>query len=175
VTSTNFTYQLGRGASFVFQTVAQLPVNIGGEDPGSWSISTTRWPPELDFFEWWGWGTCETKPATCVMGAPVYNSGSGQKELYYTPGESGWTQTHTYTTVVEGSTFTEYIDGVKTGSFTQSVQTDTMNLILTHAIRVSTTPRTSNFNVRSFVVYEDSAHAGQFVTGGGTAPGTVVK
>jgi hypothetical protein len=178
VSTPAFTYQIGRGASFAFQTVAQLPNNSlgGGEDPGFWSISTTRWPPEFDFFEWWGWGSCESTPSSCLGGFPVYkSSGLGTHELYYRPGESGWTRFHTYTTVVEGSTFTEYVDGVKTGSFTQSVNTDAMRLILTHAIRVSTRSRSSSFNVRSVAVYEDSAHAGQFVSGGGVAPGTSVK
>ena len=178
VSTPSFTYQLGRGASFVFQAVAQLPDNAlgGGEDPGFWSISTTRWPPEIDFFEWWGWGSCESTPSTCLGGFPVYKTaGLGTHELFYRPGETGWSRLHTYTTVVTGSTFTEYVDGVKTGTFTQAPNTDTMNLILTHAVRQSTKPRNSSFTLRSVAVYEDSAHAGQFVTGGGIAPGTTVK
>jgi hypothetical protein len=178
VSTTGFTYQLGRGASFVFQAVAEMPNNSlgGGEDPGFWSKSTTRWPPELDMFEWWGWGSCESTPSTCVGGFPVYKSaGLGSNEQYYRPGETGWTRFHTYTTVVEGSTFTEYVDGARTQSFTQAVNTDAMNMILTHAVRVSTKPRNTSFNLRSIAVYEDSAHARQFVTGGGVAPGTTVK
>jgi hypothetical protein len=173
VNSANFRYELGRGATFAFQAVAQFPNDSqGGDDPGFWSCSSNHCTPEFDLFEWWAWN-CE--PANCLGGAPVYKSnGFGTHELYFRPGESGWTRFHTYTTVVEGSTFTEYIDGTKTGSFTQSVNTDSMNLILTHAIRVSTKPRNSSFNVRSIAVYESSAQAGQFVTGGGIAPGTVI-
>jgi len=177
VSTNGFTYQLGRGASFAFETVAKLPNNTSsGEDPGFWSISTTRWPPELDFFEYWGWN-CTTG---CIGGFPVYkSSGLGTKEAYVTLGtllgEQPWLKYHRYTTVVEGSTFTEYVDGKRTGGFAQSVNTDAMNVILTHALRVSTTPRSTCFCVRSVAVYEDAAHAGQFVSNAGTAPGTIIK
>jgi hypothetical protein len=178
VSTNNFTYALGHGASFAFETVAKLSDNtLGGEDTAFWSISTEkRWPPELDYFEYFGWG-CTT---ACHGGFPVYKSnGLGSHECYIDPavalGEQPWLKFHRYTTVVEGSTFTEYIDAKRICSFSQAVNTDSMGLILVHALRVSTTPRNTSFDVRSVAVYEDSAHAGQFVTNGGTAPGTTVR
>lgn len=174
VSTNNFTYQLGRGASFAFETVARLPDNTaGGEDPGFWSISTTRWPPEFDFFEYWGWH--KPNPLESLGGFPVYHGTSGQRELYWKPTAEYFSSFHRYTTVVDGSTFAEYIDGKRLGSFTEPVNTDAMNIILTHALREYTNPRNTSFDVRSVAVYEDSAHAGQFVANGGVAPGTVVK
>jgi hypothetical protein len=177
VSTTGFTYQLGRGASFAVEVVAKLPDNtLGGEDPGAWSCSANKCVPEFDWFEYWGWG-CTTN---CVGGFPVYKSnGLGSHELYVrlseTLGAEPWAAFHRYTTVVEGSKFTEYIDGKLMGSFTQAVNTDAMDGILTHALRVSTAPRNTSFDVRSVAIYEDTAHAGQFISGGGVAPGTVVR
>jgi hypothetical protein len=190
----SFTYQLGRGATFVFELDAQLPVNTGEADPGWWSISTTRWPPEIDFFEEWGWGTCynssSSNPnANCITGVTYINPDQslvqGYKSLYTInpPGDpsAGF---HRYTTVVGPSGIQEYIDGVQQSwaNLNPTQQTDTMSLILTNALRSNTsnispnfTSGTRTFAIRSVAVYEDSAHAGQFVSGGGVAPGTTVN
>jgi len=63
-----------------------------------------------------------------------------------------------------------------------------MSLLLTNALRdasptsgpnpypeFSTPGETRTFNIRSVAVYQDGAHAGRNVTGGGVAPGTKVQ
>lgn len=56
------------------------------------------------------------------------------------------------------------------------MNTPSMHLVLTHALRVSThLTGSSSFVIRSAAVYEDAAHRGQDVEGGGVAPGTVLR
>jgi hypothetical protein len=129
---------------------------------------------------------------------PVYkSSGLGGREAYAglyakTPPGDPSAGFHRYTTLVSGpasnARFEAYVDGVREGSFEHAVNTDGMNLILTSAMRE---PRcfegsmpdvrscyfqsgSRSFTIRSVAVYEDAAHAGEFISGGGVAPGTVV-
>jgi hypothetical protein len=186
-----FTYELGHGATFVFELDAKLPINTGEMDPGWWSLSTTRWPPELDFFEEWGWGSCynpsSSNPnANCQTGVTYIEPGGhlvqSSKSLYSIAQlRDPSAAFHRYTTVINSNnSIEEYIDGVKQMwvNLTPSVVNDQMSLILTNALRESAprfTSGTRTFAIRSVAVYEDAAHAGQFVTAGGVAPGTSVR
>jgi hypothetical protein len=197
-----FTWKPGEGETWAFECNCKLPVNspLSGVDPGWWSSDVT-WTNEIDFFEEWGWGAgcgsslltaCYTGVAWLYKTYPIETIES-YKDLYsmFDP-SAGF---HRYTTVIyPNNTLSEYIDGVlqrwvgvngvapAPPSFTKP----RMSLLLTNAIRDQrgmTGPNpypgfssgTRTFTARSIAVYEDGAHAGQHVTGGGVAPGTAIR
>lgn len=189
-----FAYRLGQGGTtLVFEINAKLPVNTNEVDPGWWGISTTRWPPEMDFFEEWGFATWHYPAPTGVTYIePGQSLVQKWQSLYsITPPGNPETGYHTYTSVVTAGQVLTYIDGQLSGGFTinPGFQTDYMNLIISNALRCGgsdntpcPSPSTPNFqsgsrtfDVRSIAVYEDVSHAGQQITGGGIAPGTTVK
>jgi hypothetical protein len=107
------------------------------------------------------------------------------------------TSFHRYTTVLyPDNTWSEYIDGElqtwlgKAGvaPAPPEFKRVPMALLLTNALRdasntsgpnpypeFSTPGETRTFNIHSIAVYQDGAHAGRNVTGGGVAPGTTVQ
>jgi hypothetical protein len=187
-----FAYKLGQGGTtLVFEINTKLPANTGEVDPGWWGISTTRWPPEMDFFEEWGYATWHTPAPTGVTYIEPGQSLIQKWQSLYalTPPGNPETAYHTYTSVVTAGQVLTYIDGQLSSGFTinPGFQTDYMNLIISNALRCSgsgacSSPSTANFqsgsrtyDVRSVAVYEDIGHAGQQITGGGTAPGTTVQ
>jgi hypothetical protein len=102
---------------------------------------------------------------------------------------------HRYTTVIyPNNSWSEYIDGqlqrwVGINGVAPPPPYDLrvpMSLLLTNALRDQTpwsgpnpypgfSSGSRTFTARSIAVYEDGAHAGQDVSGGGVAPGTSLK
>jgi hypothetical protein len=198
-----FTWEPGGGETWAFECDCKLPSNYpkySGTDPGWWSTDKA-WTNEFDFFESWGWNC---NPLTsCGFGiAWVYNTSplhTEESALYglisklFDPAAAY----HRYTTVIyPNNTWSEYIDGqLQTWVGNAGVapappefKRVQMSLLLTNAIRdssgstgpnpypeFSTAGETRTFDVRSIAVYQDGAHAGRNVTGGGVAPGTTVN
>ena len=90
---------------------------------------------------------------------------------------------HRYTYVVyPNQSWSLYIDGVlqtwvgNNGVAPAHTSVNTpMDLILNYALANTTfTIGSRNFVINSVAVYQDNAHAGQAMTGGGIAPGTTV-
>ena len=197
----HFSWQPNGGETWAFECDCRLPVNspLSGVDPGWWSTDV-KWTNEIDFFEEWGWGSaCESLISSCLTGvAWLYETSPLAVEESYTNLYGIFDPSaafHRYTTVIyPNNTWSEYIDGqlqrwVGTDGVAPApphVNTVSMSLLLTNALRDRTptsgpnpypgfSSGTRTFTVRSIAVYEDAAHAGQNVTGGGVAPGTMVK
>jgi len=143
---------------------------------------------EVDDFEAFGWQ--DDHSAEYGAGIPIF-VGLGGHTVFHTDGVKRQfrfdptARFHHYTTVIgpgaSGKTRAEeYIDGVYRWSVEVSTPSISVwqHLILSYALREypeRVLPEDTTFAARSVAVYEDGAHAGQFVTGGGVAPGTVVK
>jgi hypothetical protein len=179
-TTGGFNWKPGGGQTFAFEVVAKLPPRDWGEDPGWWSCDT-KWTDEIDFFEAWEWGHEEYFAGMPVWKAKTPNAVEVSHEAYKLKSELGNPEEsfHRYTTVIKSNNeIEEFIDGQYRWSVPapSSMNTPWMHLILTHALRVSThLTGTSAFDIRSVAVYEDAAHGGQNVEGGGLAPGTVLR
>jgi hypothetical protein len=179
-TTGGFNWRPGGGQTWAFEVVAKLPPRDWGEDPGWWS-SDTKWTDEIDFFEAWEWGHEEYFAGMPVWKAKTPNAIEVSHEAYKLKSELGNPEEgfHRYTTVIKANNeLEEFIDGQYRWSVPapSAMNTPSMHLILSHALRVSThLIGTSSFDIRSVAVYEDAAHGGQNVEGGGLAPGTVVR
>jgi hypothetical protein len=196
-----FAWQPGGGETWAFECNCKLPANspFSGVDPGWWSTDP-QWTNEIDFFEEWGWGAgCQTLFQSCFTGVVwLYNTRPLQVEEFYKDLYGMFDPSaafHRYTTVIyPNNTWSEYIDG----QLQRWVGIDgiapappyfnkvSMGLLLSNALRDKTpttgpnpypgfSSGTRNFDARSIAVYEDGAHAGRNVTGGGVAPGTTVR
>lgn len=180
-----FTWTPDHGETWAFECVCRLPVNTGEQDPGWWSTDAP-WTDEFDFFEFWGWNTW----AKYNMGvAWIWQTPSNITESYHDVGQEfdPAAAFHRYTTVINpNNTVEEFIDGARqtwvgNNGVLGPVSSPTsvpMGLIVSAALRVNGSNFTSGsriFTIRSVAVYEDANHAGQNVTGGGVAPGTVVE
>lgn len=180
VDTPGFNWRPGGGQTWAFEVVAKLPPRDWGEDPGWWSCDT-KWTDEIDFFEAWEWGHEEYFAGMPVWKAKTPSAVEVSHEAYKLKSELGNPEEgfHRYTTVIKSnSEIEEFIDGHYRWSVPapSSMNTPWMHLILTHALRVSThLIGTSAFDIRSVAVYEDGAHSGQNVEGGGLAPGTVLR
>ncbi|HEY4452372.1 MAG TPA: fibronectin type III domain-containing protein [Solirubrobacteraceae bacterium] len=178
VSTSSFKWRPGGGQSFAFEVVAQFPPRDEGEDPGWWSTDA-GWTDEADFFEGWEWNHTEYYAGLPVWKAQIGGCGVSH-EAYKLASEIPNPETgfHTYTTVFNSdNTEAEYIDGVKRWTLPApcGVNKPMMSLILTHALRQSSSlAGTNSFSIKRIAVYEDSAHAGQNIEGGGLAPGTTV-
>jgi hypothetical protein len=154
----------------------RMPVDAGGADPGCWTYPSES--GEIDFFELWGWNGLSWATANGGMPAVV---GQGEHEL--SPVDSlGFDPSlafHRYTTafVPEGSgryDVREYIDGAFRWDLPgRALSSAYDGLILTNGLRLRVQP--DALTVRSIELYQEGAHAGQGVRGGGIAPGTTVK
>jgi hypothetical protein len=197
-----FTWQPGGGETWAFECNCRLPADspLSGVDPGWWSTDP-KWTNEIDFFEEWGWGSgCQLSLLTsCLTGvAWLYQTSPLAVEESYTDFYRLFdpsTGFHRYTTVIyPNNTWSEYIDGrlqtwVGGGGVAAAppyFNKVSMSLLLTNALRDSTATSGPNpypgfssgartFTARSIAVYEDGAHAGRQITGGGVAPGTTVR
>ncbi len=180
-----FTFTPGRGETWAFECVCRVPANTGEQDPGWWS-SDRPWTDELDFFEFWGWNLW----AKYNMGISwIWKTPNDVVESEHDLGKEfdPAAAFHRYTTVLSSTnTIEEFIDGVrqpwvgKNGVLgpVSSPTSVPMGLILSAALRGTGLNFLSGsriFGARSIAVYEDAKHAGQNVTGGGVAPGTVVE
>jgi hypothetical protein len=180
-TDSAFEFNFAGVGEWAVELYAAWPSCHGDADPGWWVWTN---PQEIDFFEGWCFGgpkswaeSNATMPdvTTCCDHGLVGVTGT----LGFDPSK-GY---HRYTTVFTptvGSTYlvTEYIDGLLRWSFTASLDSVTDGLILTNGMRDSNPGFTSGvqcYCVRSIAFYQDAAHAGQGIKGGGIAPGTTVK
>jgi hypothetical protein len=175
----NFRWKPGQGQTMVFEVEAQWPSNSGeGQDPGWWSTDTS-WTDEIDFFEAWGWNHAEY-----YAGIPCWlpKAGGGSDychEIYKASSELNGPATsfHRYTTVVKpNGEAEEYVDSSHRWNLgpISGINTPWMHLILTHAMRSSSTSSSSVFSIKRVEVWEDEAHAGQFLENAGVAAGTTI-
>jgi hypothetical protein len=175
----SFSWRPGGGQTWAFEVVAKLPPRDWGEDPGWWSCDT-KWTDEIDFFEGWEWGHEEYFAGMPVWKAKTPSAVEVSHEAYELKSEIGNPEEafHRYTTVIKANNeMEEFIDGQHRWSVQApaSMNVASMHLILTHALRVAThLTGSSSFVIRSVAVYEDGAHGGQNVEGGGVAPGTLL-
>jgi hypothetical protein len=189
-TAGRFSLQSYSGATFALECVCRWPRNGGAADPAFWHDGNEhRTEQEVDDFEAFGWQ--DDRSAEYGAGIPVL-IGLGAHTVYHTKG--GVKRTfgfdpavgfHRYTTVIgpgaAGRTrATEYIEG----RYMWTVEVPTppvsvrQHVILSYALRKYpdlVLGEDTTFAVRSVSVYEDGAHAGRFIQGGGVAPGTVVR
>jgi hypothetical protein len=195
-----FTWRPGLGKTLAFECNCRLPANspFSGVDPGWWS-SDVRWTDEIDFFEEWGWGAgCRLSLLTsCLTGVVwLYDTRPLTAEEFYLDLYGLFdpsTGFHRYTTVIYPDKWSEYIDGqlqrwVGVNGVAPAPPYFTkapMSLLLTNALRDRTptsgpnpypgfSSGTRTFTIRSIAVYEDAAHAGEGISGGGVAPGTSI-
>lgn len=188
-TTGRFALRSYAGATFAIECVCRWPRNGGAADPAFWHDGNQHdTEQEVDDFEAFGWQSDHS--AEYGAGIPIL-VGLGGHTVYHTEGVKkvfGFNPTrgfHRYTTVIgpgaPGQTRAEeYIEGRDMWSIevpTPSVSVR-QHLILSYALRQYpglVLHKDTTFAVRSVAVYEDGAHAGKFVTGGGVAPGTVLE
>jgi hypothetical protein len=184
-----FAWEPGHGETWAFECVCKLPPYFNGLDAGWWSTDGP-WTDELDFFETWNWGVTQAEALSGEMGfawvyetQPLHVAETALKLWRLFDPAAAF---HRYTTVVTPNNTVEgYIDGVKDYIYKPPyLQTQPkMALILTNALRSvgganpdpQFTSGVRTWDIRAISVYEDGAHAGQNVEGGGVAPGTLVK
>jgi hypothetical protein len=183
-TDAAYEYTYGSSATIAVECYCRWPVTTGGADPGFWSYTNTE---EIDYFEGWGWGSGVTSWASthAAAGMPVITKPYHDHSFFSPATVVGFDPSagfHRYTTVIapSGSEYlvSEYIDGVFRWSFTAPITEAKGRLIVTHAMRergAGFTSGSRSFTVRSMAVWQDGAHAGQGIKGGGIAPGTIVK
>ena len=170
-----FTWTPGDGSTWAFEIDCRFPPDTTGLFNSFWSSSLGTWSNERDFFE----------------------AHSGQRIdsvwIYRTPNTSNFYSTtlrfdpsaamHRYTYVVNpNQSWSLYIDGVLQtwvgvdGMAPPQTSSNTpMELIMNYALNGSGfTSGSDSFLINSVAVYQDNAHAGRSVNGGGIAPGTVL-
>lgn len=184
-----------RGQTTAFEFVAKLPPNPGRiADPGIWMDGNPWTDVEVDFPEFWGYGSgCKTGWEGCVDGYIWFSSPhpelDGKVQGSFDP-SAGF---HRYTTEMWPVGSGKYRYGVWIDGQRQSLPSSKNNwqpvtespevtadqatkdvLILTYALRSGGSGFTgsNSFVVRSAAIYENSG--GNGITGGGIAPGTTV-
>ena len=174
-TDASFEYTYGGSETIVAECYCRWPVDSGGADPGFWSYTGAE---EIDYFEGWGWNSPSW--AAAEAGVPVITTPYRAHEIYPLVLGLGFDPSlafHRYATEItpNDSAFLvrEYIDGVFRWSFEAPVAKSQDGLILTGGLRVN--GQSDDFVVRSIELYQDGAHAGQGIRGGGIAPGTTLK
>ena len=184
-----FTWTPGNGSTWAFEINAQWPIDPDGNLFNAWwSSSQNGWVNERDFFEGhdtsklldsdWIYQTNCTNSPSCT-GAKLQDYYTNPTLLSFDPS----TAMHRYTYVIyPDQSWSFYIDGVLqtwvgNNGISQAETSDNvpMLLILNYALDKTTfTTGTRQFIIDSVAVYQDEAHAGQGVTGGGIAPATVI-
>lgn len=180
-----FKWLTAAGETWAFECYCEWPKNTGEADPGWWANGYEQGENEYDFFEGFGSGKeGSTEYPNAVMPAIP---GVGEQEIFNVTKALGFDPTaeyHRYTTVLRpnggGGAYvsTEYIDGqLKWSMAYRDRQQSWDGLKISYALRAHTsgfTTGTRTFGIRSVAVYEDGAHAGQGIKGGGVAPGTTI-
>ena len=182
-TDPSFSFADGLVGEWAVEIVAKWPACEGGADPGFWVYPSES--TEIDFFEGWCWpsGTyrAATSWATAEAGIPVL-VGQGRHEAFPVSLGLGFEPSlavHRYTTVFipEGGgryDAQEFIDGWMRWQIPGQTMTSIYDgLILSDGLREH--GQADDFVVRSIEVFQDGAHAGQGVHGGGIAPGTTLE
>lgn len=183
-----FSWKSGGATTWAFECVCKWPLNSGAADPGWWSDATVNGQEnEIDFFEGFGWGKTwhsvnewsGTMPT--VVGLNYHTVYGMERYLGFNPTDGFHRYTTTLTPNGSRTIVSEYIDGAFRWSFEVEYPANRKtfaHLILSYALREypeGFQEGTRAFVIRSVAVYQDGAHAGQEVEGGGIAPGTVVK
>jgi hypothetical protein len=171
-----FTWTPGDGSTWAFEIVCKWPVDTGELFNAWWSSTQSGWSDERDFFE--GHHSAGIDTDWIFSTAPV------NQEYYSTTlGFDPSAAMHRYTYVVfSDQSWSTYIDGTlqtwagNNGISPPESSNDVpMELIINYALDATTfTSGSRTFFVDSVAVYQDGAHAGQSMAGGGIAPGTVV-
>jgi hypothetical protein len=184
-----FTLRSYAGATFAIECLCRWPRNGGAADPAFWHDGNEHGTEqEVDDFEAFGWQNGHSSeygvgiPILVDLGGHTVYHTEGVKKVFGFNPSAGF---HRYTTVIApgapGRTRAdEYVDGryrwtVEVATPTTSVR---QHITLSYALRQYPSlvlPEDTTFAARAVAVYEDGAHAGQFVTGGGVATGTVVR
>ncbi len=185
-----FTWTPGNGSTWAFEMVSQWPIDPDGNLWNAWWTSTQGgWLNERDFFEglntsgkldsdWIYQTTCTLSP-NCT--------GTKLQDFYTNLLTTGFDQSaafHRYTYVINpDQSWSFYIDGtiqkwvgVNGVAPVRSGSNSPMLLILNYAFNKTTfNTGIRHFDIDSVAVYQDSAHAGQSINGGGIAPGTYIS
>lgn len=182
---TGFRWLPTAGMVWCLEAVIAAPsVTGGGEDPGWW-CSTPEWVGEIDLFEMWNYGQQPWGLGVTWI-YDTSHGGMAQRTVYGLPAQSDQ-QFHRWTHVFDGINMVVrvFLDGAERVDlgfpWPTSFVSKPMYLILTHAMRSAfgTTPSWTSgatvMRVRSAAAYTDAPHAGQAMTGGGIAPGTIVR
>ena len=174
-----FSWTPGDGSTWAFEIDCRFPPDTIGLFNSFWTSSLGTWSNERDFFEAHSGNRIDT---TWIYRTPVtggYESSFYGKTLGFDPSAA----MHRYTYVVNpNQSWSLYIDGAlqtwvgvdgvappKTSSNTP------MELIMNYALNGSGfTSGSNSFLINSVAVYQDNAHAGKSMSGGGIAPGTTV-
>jgi hypothetical protein len=181
-TDAAFQFSFAGSGQWAVELYAAWPTCHGNADPGWWVWTDSQ---EVDFFEGWCFGGPKdwleanaTMPDVTTCCDHFVESVTGT--LGFDPSQAY----HRYTTVFTptGSPnpykVSEYIDGVFRWSFTANLSSAYDGLILTNAMRSGSSPGfksgTQCFCVRSIALWQDGAHAGAGIKGGGIAPGTTI-
>ncbi len=183
-----FTWTPGDGSTWAFEMVAQWPKSTNGLWNAFWTSSASTWEDERDFFE--GYSNNSSKgniDTDWIYETPYtpYDSGVKMDDIYYNHlGFDPSAGMHRYTYVIyPDQSWSLYIDGeLQTWVGNNGVapvrnSSDTpMQLIINYALNGNDfTTGTRQFLIKSVAVYRDNAHVGSGTTGGGIAPGTVVR
>jgi hypothetical protein len=184
-----FTWNPGDGEStWAFEIVSKWPSASPGMWPSFYSSSQSTWTNERDFYE----GYDMNHPDLNIDSDWIYQTSSSpngfaqdwyKNQTTFDPSAAF----HRYTYVVyPDQSWSFYIDGVlQTWVGDNGVASSRtgdhlpMDLLINYALRTdTTTPWTDagirTYSIKSVAVYQDEANAGQSMTGGGIAPGTVV-
>ncbi len=183
-----FSWKSGGATTWAFECVCKWPYNTGEADPGWWSDATVNGQEnEIDFFEGFGWGNTwhSVKEWSAAMPTVVgmnYDTVYGIEKLLGFDPTTGF---HRYTTTLapNGSktVVSEYVDGILRSTYEIEYPANRKtftHLILSYALREypeNFKAGTRSFDIRSVAVYQDNAHAGEEIQGGGIAPGTTIK
>jgi hypothetical protein len=171
-----FEYDGARAGEIAVECDCRWPANTGAADPGWWIFPSTS--SEIDFFEGWGW--TGKSWADARSGVPVIISQGSHCLCSGTSLGLGFNPSrafHRYTTVFVGGLAVEYVDGVARWSLPATLADIYDGLNLTNALRRPEgggAASANSFAVRAIAVYQDGAHAGQGIRGGGVAPGTTI-
>jgi hypothetical protein len=178
-TDPTFEWAWTRAGEWAVECVCRWPVNTGAADPGFWSYINGGAGGEIDFFEGWGWNGTSWDDSNA--GIPVV-VGVARKTLNWNAtavlGFDPSAAFHRYTTVYTAGQFDEYIDGVLRWIVLGTPDDGYDGLILTNALRAPEqggNPSANVLGVRSVAVWQDGAHAGVGIRGGGIAPGTIIR
>ena len=173
-----FNWTPGGGSTWAFEIKCQFPQNTGELFNAWWTSSQGTWQNERDFFE--GHTAQSDIDTDWIYNTSPFASNYYEHVLNFDPSAA----THTYTYVVNpDQSWSLYIDGFLqtwvgsngVGPVQSGVNTP-MELLMNYALsRTTFTSGTRQFIVNSVAVYQDAPHAGQFTSGGGTAPGTIVQ
>jgi hypothetical protein len=172
-----FTWVPGDGSTWAFEIVCQWPSNTGELFNAWWSSTQSGWTDERDFFE-------GNSVQNRIDSDWIYDTSPVAQNYYATVlGFDPSAGMHRYTYEVHSDqSWSTYVDGTlqtwvgSNGLAPVASSADApMMLLINYALSATTfTSGTRTFLVDSVAVYQDEAHAGKSIAGGGIAAGTTV-